>query len=421
MGDIAMAAKPVAKAVIGALIVVLGLVCVLNLSSEEQIRVEDKVVAQVGGDQDDLTPAEKNLIAAASSHKITPAQQTQLKKEQQATEAMEVPSGQGEDALTDSEKALIAAANNEVFPKPKPKLLVPPLPTDAHLSKKMRKAMKKITEAATHEAVSASTKVSLHRATQNLAVKNIVKTSKVSAPMAKRVVVEQVKRLTKKQRLAREAQTRRQHIEVDDQARQLIVAGGSVSDAASEESIAVHRIHEKMKNLKVVDTWARMKAKIDQEAAADAKKPKKVQLTETKLRMPPVSHKKKHIQKVKKTKKMKKAKTVQVKAKKVEKVHVNVKKSKEPEMDASMEAEYNKWVQHSIKHDAKKEIKKEKRADKKADAKTKPEEKHVVKKADAKTKPKDAHVPSLKTLEKEAEQSAEFESARQVLDLEMAA
>merc|ERR1711907_266230 len=85
MGDIAMAAKPVAKAVIGALIVVLGLVCVLNLSSEEQIRVEDKVVAQVGGDQDDLTPAEKNLIAAASSHKITPAQQTQLKKEQQAT------------------------------------------------------------------------------------------------------------------------------------------------------------------------------------------------------------------------------------------------------------------------------------------------------------------------------------------------
>merc|ERR1711907_17604 len=175
--------------------------------------------------------------------------------------------------------------------------------------------------------------------------------------------------------------------------RQLIVAGGSVSDAASEESIAVHRIHEKMKKLKVVDTWARMKAKIDQEAAADAKKPKKVQLTETKLRMPPVSHKKKHIQK----------------AKKVEKVHVNVKKSKEPEMDASMEAEYNKWVQHSIKHDAKKEIKKEKRADKKADAKTKPEEKHVVKKADAKTKPKDAHVPSLKTLEKEAEQSAEFE------------
>merc|ERR1712188_184110 len=131
MGDIAMAAKPVAKAVIGALIVVLGLVCVLNLSSEEQIRVEDKVVAQAGGDQDDLTPAEKNLIAAASSHKITPAQ-----------------------------------------------------------------------------------------------------------------------------------------------------------------------------------------------------------------------------------------------AKKVEKVHVNVKKSKEPEMDASMEAEYNKWVQHSIKHDAKKEIKKEKRADKKADAKT---------------------------------------------------
>merc|ERR1711907_558358 len=415
MGDIAMAAKPVAKAVIGALIVVLGLVCVLNLSSEEQIRVEDKVVAQVGGDQDDLTPAEKNLIAAASSHKITPAQQTQLKKEQQATEAMEVPSGQGEDALTDSEKALIAAANNEAFPKPKPKLLVPPLPTDAHLSKKMKRAMKKITEAATHEAVSASTKVSLHRATQNLAVKNIVKTSKVSAPMAKRVVVEQVKRLTKKQRLAREAQTRRQHIEVDDQARQLIVAGGSVSDAASEESIAVHRIHEKMKNLKVVDTWARMKAKIDQEAAADAKKPKKVQLAETKLRMPPVPHKKKHIQKMKKTK------TVQVKAKKVEKVHVNVKKSKEPEMDASMEAEYNKWVQHSIKHDAKKEIKKEKRADKKADAKTKPEEKHVVKKADAKTKPKAAHVPSLKTLEKEAEQSAEFESARQVLDLEMAA
>merc|ERR1712199_145656 len=406
MGDIAMAAKPVAKAVIGALIVVLGLVCVLNLSSEEQIRVEDKVVAQVGGDQDDLTPAEKNLIAAASSHKITPAQQTQLKKEQQATEAIEVPSGQGEDALTDSEKALIAAANNEVFPKPKPKLLVPPLPTDAHLSKKMKRAMKKITEAATHEAVSASTKVSLHRATQDLAVKNIVKTSKVSAPMAKRVVVEQVKRLTKKQRLAREAQTRRQHIEVDDQARQLIVAGGSVSDAASEESIAVHRIHEKMKKLKVVDTWARMKAKNDQEAAADAKKPKKVQLTETKLRMPPVSHKKKHIQKVKK------AKTVQVKAKKVEKVHVNVKKSKEPEMDASMEAEYNKWVQHSIKHDAKKEIKKEKRADKKADAKTKPEEKHVVKKADAKTKPKVAHVPSLKTLEKEAEQSAEFESAR---------
>merc|ERR1711907_36687 len=415
MGDIAMAAKPVAKAVIGALIVVLGLVCVLNLSSEEQIRVEDKVVAQVGGDQDDLTPAEKNLIAAASSHKITPAQQTQLKKEQQATEAIEVPSGQGEDALTDSEKALIAAANNEVFPKPKPKLLVPPLPTDAHLSKKMKRAMKKITEAATHEAVSASTKVSLHRATQDLAVKNIVKTSKVSAPMAKRVVVEQVKRLTKKQRLAREAQTRRQHIEVDDQARQLIVAGVSVSDAASEESIAVHRIHEKMKKLKVVDTWARMKAKIDQEAAADAKKPKKAQLTETKLRMPPVSHKKKHIQKMKKTK------TVQVKAKKVEKVHVNVKKSKEPEMDASMEAEYNKWVQHSIKHDAKKEIKKEKRADKKADAKTKPEEKHVVKKADAKTKPKDAHVPSLKTLEKEAEQSAEFESARQVLDLEMAA
>merc|ERR1711907_353067 len=401
MGDIAMAAKPVAKAVIGALIVVLGLVCVLNLSSEEQIRVEDKVVAQVGGDQDDLTPAEKNLIAAASSHKITPAQQTQLKKEQQATEAIEVPSGQGEDDLTDSEKALIAAANNEVFPKPKPKLLVPPLPTDAHLSKKMKRAMKKITEAATHEAVSASTKVSLHRATQDLAVKNIVKTSKVSAPMAKRVVVEQVKRLTKKQRLAREAQTRRQHIEVDDQARQLIVAGGSVSDAASEESIAVHRIHEKMKKLKVVDTWAHMKAKIDQEAAADAKKPKKpkkVQLAETKLRMPPVSHKKKHIQKVKKTKKM-----------------------KEPEMDASMEAEYNKWVQHSIKHDAKKEIKKEKRADKKADAKTKPEEKHVVKKADAKTKPKDAHVPSLKTLEKEAEQSAEFESARQVLDLEMAA
>merc|ERR1711907_384291 len=376
MGDIAMAAKPVAKAVIGGLIVVLGLVCVLNLSSEEQIRVEDKVVAQVGGDQDDLTPAEKNLIAAASSHKITPAQQTQLKKEQQATEAIEVPSGQGEDDLTDSEKALIAAANNEAFPKPKPKLLVPPLPTDAHLSKKMKRAMKKITEAATHEAVSASTKVSLHRATQDLAVKNIVKTSKVSAPMAKRVVVEQVKRLTKKQRLAREAQTRRQHIEVDDQARQLIVAGGSVSDAASEESIAVHRIHEKMKKLKVVDTWAHMKAKIDQEAAADAKKPKKpkkVQLAETKLRMPPVSHKKKHIQKVKKTKKAKKAKTV----------HVNVKKSKEPEMDASMEAEYNKWVQHSIKHDAKKEIKKEKRADKKADAKTKPEEKHVVKKADA--------------------------------------
>ena len=79
------------------------------------------------------------MIAAASSHKITPAQQTQLKKEQQATEAIEVallllrrfllscvcaqvPSGQGEDDLTDSEKALIAAANNEVFPKPKPKV-----------------------------------------------------------------------------------------------------------------------------------------------------------------------------------------------------------------------------------------------------------------------------------------------------------
>jgi len=386
MGD---TMKPI-HAVIGAsCVVVLGLVCVLNLSSEEQIRAEDEVLVQAAFDQDDLTAAERALIKAASSKTMTPAQKAQLRHEKAKekglppTQAFEASpeSNDDKDSLTDSEKALIAAANNEVFLKPKPQLVVPPLPTHAKLSKKMQKAMKKITEAATEKAVATSAKAMQN---EDIAVKTVVQKKKIAKP---------VKHMTKKERLAQEAKARRDGIEVDDQARQLIVHDKFLRVAPEKENLEANRIAEKMQNLKMKNTWAKMKAKIDHEAAIAAMKPSAL------MKMPPVQHKKKHVNKKAhvKAKQPKQMKTPKPTPKKAFK------------MNPKEAAQYARWVQTRIKHDAKKELRKTSKVAKKI-------KKKVAKKIKMKLAAKAAKkVPSLKSLDKEAERAAQV-TAREVVE-----
>lgn len=134
--------------------------------------------------------------------------------------------------------------------------------------------MEKITKAATKKAIAVSNKAAVDLATKDVAVHTVTLKKNVGSDEARMVVNDHIKNVHKLKHLKRQKKQRLNDDITDDLARQMVEGKHDDVQGHMEASVAtteqLNHINKQIRALKPANSWARMKAKADNKAEADA-------------------------------------------------------------------------------------------------------------------------------------------------------